>query len=84
MAIETELRSREHPFTEGRVAKTIEQQTAKLPSDLFLWAAGGAIIGSLVLKSQKRDSDALFIGQWAPTFLLLGIYNKLVKLHGSD
>lgn len=82
MAIETELRER--PFTEGRVAKSIEQQTAKLPSDLFLWAAGGAIIGSLVLKSQKRDTDALFVGQWAPTFLLLGIYNKLVKLHGSD
>jgi hypothetical protein len=27
---------------------------------------------------------ALFVGHWAPTFLLLGIYNKLVKLLGSD
>jgi len=25
-----------------------------------------------------------FNGQWAPSFLLLGIYNKLVKVAGSD
>jgi hypothetical protein len=30
---------------------------------------------------QKR---ANFVGQWAPTFLILGLYNKMVKLHGSD
>jgi len=24
------------------------------------------------------------VGQWAPTFLVLGIYNKLVKQLGSD
>ena len=31
-----------------------------------------------------RNHDALFVGQWAPTFLLLGTYNKLVKLLGHD
>jgi hypothetical protein len=25
-----------------------------------------------------------FVGQWVPTFLIFGLYNKLVKLHGSD
>ena len=69
---------------EGPVAKTIEQQTAKLPSDLFLWAAGASIVGSLVLHSVDRKHDALFVGQWAPTFLLFGLYNKLVKVAGSD
>jgi hypothetical protein len=39
---------------------------------------------SLGLKAAKKDHSALFIGQWAAPFLLLGIYNKLVKLHGSD
>jgi hypothetical protein len=71
-------------YPEGKVASTIERQTAKLPSDWFLWAAGGSILTSLILKSNKRNADALFVGQWAPTFLLLGIYNKLVKLHGSQ
>ena len=69
---------------EGVVARTIEQQTAKLPSDTFLWLAGGSIAGSLTLKLMGRDKDANFVGQWAPTFLILGLYNKLVKLAGSD
>ena len=69
---------------EGRVAEAIENQTAKLPSDLFLWAAGGSIATSLTLKMMGRDKDALFVGQWAPTFLILGLYNKVVKLMGSD
>jgi len=70
--------------TEGTVAKTIEQQTAKLPSDLFLWAAGGSVIGSLLLQMGGRQHESLFVGQWAPTFLILGLYNKLVKVAGSD
>jgi hypothetical protein len=69
---------------EGPIARAIEEQTAKLPSDTFLWAAFGAIGLSLVLKLTGRRHDALFVGQWVPTMLLLGIYNKLVKLHGSD
>jgi hypothetical protein len=32
----------------------------------------------------KKDHHALFVGQWAAPFLLLGIYNKMVKQHGSD
>jgi hypothetical protein len=69
---------------EGTVARSIEQQTAKLPSDWFLWAAFGSIAGSLAFKLTGKDHEALFVGQWAPTFLILGLYNKLVKLHGSE
>ena len=69
---------------EGRVARTIEQQTAKVPSDWFLWAAMGSIVGSLTLKIAGEDKTANFVGQWAPTFLILGLYNKMVKLHGSE
>jgi hypothetical protein len=70
--------------SEGTVARTIEQQTAKLPSDLFLWAAGGSILTSLIFQASGRKDDALFVGQWAPTFLILGLYNKLVKVAGSE
>ena len=73
-----------HEHAEGTVARTIEQQPAKLPSDLFLWAAGGSIIGSLLLQFSGRQHASLFVGQWAPTFLILGLYNKLVKVAGSD
>jgi len=69
---------------EGKVAKEIEEQTAKLPSDTFLWASAATMTASLTLKLFKQDHLALFIGQWAAPFLLFGIYNKLVKLEGHD
>lgn len=70
--------------SEGPLARAIEEQTAKLPSDTFLWAAGASIVGSLTLKMMGRSHDAMFVGQWAPTFLILGLYNKIVKVAGSD
>lgn len=69
---------------EGEVASIIEEQTAKIPSDVFLWASLGSMAISLTLKIFKKDHGALFVGQWAPTFLILGIYNKLVKQMGHD
>lgn len=69
---------------EGKVASKIEEQTAKLPSDAFLWASLGSMGASLALKLMRRDDMALFVGQWAAPFLLLGIYNKLVKQLGHD
>lgn len=69
---------------EGRVARAIEQQTAKLPSDTFLWAAAGSILGSLVLQAMGKREQANFVGQWAPTLLILGLYNKIVKIAGHD
>jgi len=70
--------------TEGRLAKSIERQTAKLPSDTFLWAALGSMGVSAVLQATGKRHASLFVGQWAPAFLLLGVYNKLVKQLGSD
>ncbi|MBA3405202.1 MAG: hypothetical protein H0U13_11065 [Gemmatimonadaceae bacterium] len=69
---------------EGRVAKSIEEQTAKLPSDTFLWAAGAAIATSATLQLIGNKHASVFVGQWAPTLLILGLYNKLVKQLGSD
>jgi hypothetical protein len=69
---------------EGPIARMIEEQTAKLPSDAFLWAACGSIAGSLALQLLGEEKKAMFVGQWVPTFLILGLYNKLVKLHGSE
>lgn len=77
-------RSTPYAHTEGTVARSIEQQTAKLPSDAFLWMAVGAMAASATLQMMGRQHVSLFIGQWAPSFLLFGVYNKLVKQLGSD
>jgi hypothetical protein len=70
--------------SEGRVAKAIEQQTPKVPSDMFLWAAFGSTAASLALQMLGKKEQSNFVGQWGPTLLILGLYNKLVKVAGSD
>jgi len=70
--------------TEGPIAEAIESQTAKIPSDVFLGAALAAMATSATLKCFGKSHTALFVGQWAAPFLLLGLYNKLVKLEGHD
>lgn len=69
---------------EGPVARAIESQTAKLPSDLFLWAALGSIAASATLQLAGKQKTSIFVGQWVSPFLLLGIYNKIVKVAGTD
>jgi hypothetical protein len=70
--------------SEGSVARSIEQQTAKLPSDTFLWAAVGSMGASALLRIMGKKHASLFVGDWVAPFLLFGVYNKIVKLHGSD
>jgi hypothetical protein len=73
------------PKKEGEGTKAIENQTAKIPSQVFLWTAVAVMAASLALKlTKKKSGTALFVGQWAAPFLLLGIYNKIVKTQGSE
>lgn len=69
---------------EGPIARRIETETAKLPSDTWLWAAIGAMGASLACQISGRKSLGLFLGQWVSPFLLFGVYNKIVKVEGSD
>lgn len=69
---------------EGPVAKAIETQTAKLPSDLFLWTAAGFWISSLVLHSLNKKHAALMVGQCITPVLVMGLYDKMVKQAGHD
>jgi hypothetical protein len=72
-------------YKEGKVAEVIEDKTAKyLPSDLFLWTAIGTMAASLVFKVIGKNNISLFIGQWPAPILIMGLYNKLVKLQGHD
>jgi hypothetical protein len=76
------VRPREHE--EGETTKRIEQFTSQVPSGVYLSLAFGSAGLSLLLKLRGREHDALFVGQWVPALLLMGLYNKLVKLEGSD
>jgi hypothetical protein len=69
---------------EGTVTKMIESQTARMPSGAYLSLAIGSMLISLMLMMGGRRALANFVGQWAPTLLIIGLYNKLVKLEGSE
>lgn len=69
---------------EGPVAMTIEQQTAKVPSDIYLWTSVGAMAASAVLQVLGHRKVSLFIGQWVAPVLIMGLYNKIVKVAGHD
>ncbi len=67
---------------ENTLTTLIEQQTAKVPSDLFLFAALSAMGLSLALELTGRRDASRFVGMWAPSLLTMGVYNKVVKLMG--
>lgn len=69
---------------EGPRTKMVEQATSQTPSLVFLGASLAAMGVSLTLKCLCKPKAALFVGQWAAPFLLLGIYNKIVKTEGHD
>src|SRR3954468_16653388 len=68
----------EDPFT-----RVIEQQTAKVPSHVFLSAALAAMGIAALLELQGKRRASRFISHWPAPLLLMGIYNKLVKSFGT-
>jgi hypothetical protein len=64
---------------DGTAPRALRNYAGRVPTQTFLWAALGSIAGSLVLQSMKKREMSLFVGQWAPTFLALGLYHKLTK-----
>jgi hypothetical protein len=69
---------------EDQFTAMLEAQSSNIPTSFFLGAAIASMAGSLAFKLAGKDHHAHFFGQWVAPFLLLGIYNKMVKQHGSD
>lgn len=58
-------------------AKQPQVITESVPEEAWYWAAIVSILLSLILKIAGKDHMSLFIGQWPPTFLLMGLYRRL-------
>ena len=52
--------------------------TDQVPGQFWYWAAVGSIIASATLQLTGRTDLSLFVGQWPPTFLLFGLFHKLL------
>ena len=64
---------------EDRGTEAVESRTAKVPSLAFLGLALGAMAASAALVITGRKQLGNFVGQWAPSILIMGLYNKLAK-----
>ena len=65
--------------TEDQFTKTIEDYTAAIPSSTYLAVAIGAMVLSLMCQATGQGKWGNFIAQWVPTWLIIGVYNKLVN-----
>jgi hypothetical protein len=70
--------------TEDQFTKTIEEYTGSIPSSAYLGIAVGAMGLSLLCQVTGQGKWGNFIAQWVPTWLIIGLYNKMVKLEGHD
>lgn len=60
--------------------EVIEEQTKKIPNLVFLTLGLVSMGTSFALALGRKRSLAAFVGQWVPTLLIFGVYNKLVKV----
>ena len=68
--------------TEDALTRLIEQQAAKIPSAWFLLASFAAMLAAAAFEARGKTRWSNFVGMWAPTLLITGVYNKLVKSLG--
>jgi hypothetical protein len=66
----------------ANVRETQEQffrVTDQVPGAVWYWAAVASILASASLFIMGKRGWSIFVGQWPPTFLLFGLYHKLVS-----
>ncbi len=70
-----------NPFLRNPVLRQVKELPANnlrsMSSDLFIWAAGASVALSLGLRLAGRRDDALFVGEWVPSMLLLGVLTRV-------
>ena len=52
--------------------------TDNIPEESWYWAALASIGVSAALRLAGQQHWSLFVGQWPPTFILFGLYHRLI------
>ena len=53
--------------------------TDAIPESTWYWAALASIGLSAFLRIRGNANWSIFVGQWPPTFLLFGLYGKIMN-----
>jgi hypothetical protein len=69
---------------EDEFTNFIEEYTSSVPSSAYFGIALGAMALSFIAQARGHGKWGNFIAQWVPTWLMIGVYNKVVKLEGHD
>jgi|GEM_PF-2695669 len=54
--------------------------TRDIPEEAWYWAAIGSVVASATLWLAGKRDWSTFVGQWPPTFLLLGLFHRRTSL----
>lgn len=68
---------------EDLLTRMLEHQTARIPSQAFLFAAFCAMAFAVVAEATHRERSGRFVGMWVGPLLTMGVYNKMVKTFGA-
>ncbi|MEN6370865.1 MAG: hypothetical protein ABFD64_02530 [Armatimonadota bacterium] len=63
---------------EGEPTQALWEIQKAAPSSVYMYAAGASILASAILFARRSRDWALFVGQWAPTLLVSGLFFKLL------
>lgn len=69
---------------EGTITVAVENRTSRIPSMAYLIEGLGALALSTGLMLCGRRRASIVVGQLASPLLIMGLYNKLVKIQGHD
>jgi len=57
-------------------SKTVTSGLDAVSSNTWFLCAGASLVGSIVLKLLGKNHASLFIGQWVPAFVILGLHRR--------
>lgn len=68
---------------ESAFTRMMENQAAKVPSNIFLFLAMACLAASIALEVAGKRRLGQVVAHWPSILLIMGVYNKLVKTFGA-
>jgi hypothetical protein len=72
-----------HEHRESSLTRLLEQQAAKVPSDVFLFSSLCALAAAAAADLAHRERLGRWFGLWVTPLLVMGVYTKMVKTFGA-
>ena len=66
-------------MAQGNPQQTYFSVLERVPTPVYYWAGIASILASLAFQMSGKKQEALFVGQWPPTFFILAVLFKQVR-----